>query len=355
MEPPPPTTPPPSPRVSIVLPTYNRARFLPEAFGAIRDQTFADWELIVVDDGSTDETAELVAAFAEESDRPVCYVRQENAGAYAARVAGVQRARGEFVACYDSDDLWLPEHLETLRAIVDRHPEVSWACAAGVSVPAGQAPPADAAELTQPLAPAFAPFATPAGDCVLLGGEGLATAQIRVGLRAALQFSLIRADLLRRVPMRTDLRNGEDRFFLFRCMKAGATLARTPRVTTLYREHDDHSSCATSEDPAVTIRVYGSLVRGYADLRRETDLSPREDRAVLDRLANAHFWGLGYNGYWQIGDAPRAFASFRQGLTLCPWRPVFWKTYLACRLRSAWAAISPGRRSPRGSFRRMSP
>ena len=73
------------PRVSIILPTFNRARFLPEAFASIRRQHFLDWELIVVDDGSTDETDAVVRQSLHDVTQPVKYVKQENQGAYGAR------------------------------------------------------------------------------------------------------------------------------------------------------------------------------------------------------------------------------------------------------------------------------
>src|SRR5438105_77041 len=101
----------PRPAVSIILPTYNRAKFLPGALASIRAQQFTDWELIVVDDGSSDDTAAVIQELGSGIAQPVRYHRQENQGPYAARNTGLDHAAGEFVAFYDSDDLWLPHHL----------------------------------------------------------------------------------------------------------------------------------------------------------------------------------------------------------------------------------------------------
>jgi glycosyltransferase involved in cell wall biosynthesis len=90
------------PRVSIILPTFNRARFLPEAFASIRQQRFLDWELIVVDDGSTDDTDAVVRQSLQGVPQPIKYVKQENQGAYGARNTGVDHASGEFLAFFDS-------------------------------------------------------------------------------------------------------------------------------------------------------------------------------------------------------------------------------------------------------------
>jgi glycosyltransferase involved in cell wall biosynthesis len=109
------------PRVSVIIPTYNRAGFIGEAIQSVLDQTCTDWELIVVDDGSTDETAQVVAQFGER----VTYVYQDNAGVSAARNAGLATARGELVSFLDSDDRMLPHNLETLVVLLDAQPKVS--------------------------------------------------------------------------------------------------------------------------------------------------------------------------------------------------------------------------------------
>ena len=95
------------PRVSVVIPTYNCAKFLGRTIDSALRQTYRDFEIIVVDDGSTDGTQALVAAY-EESVR---YVYQTNQGASAARNAALSRASGEFIAYLDADDLWRPDKL----------------------------------------------------------------------------------------------------------------------------------------------------------------------------------------------------------------------------------------------------
>ena len=106
-------------KVSVVVPTYNSARFLGKALQSVLDQSFQDWELIVVDDGSTDNTREVVAAF---QDRRIRYVYQENRGAAAALNAGVRSARGAYIAFLGADDRWMPEKLALQVAQLDSLP-----------------------------------------------------------------------------------------------------------------------------------------------------------------------------------------------------------------------------------------
>jgi glycosyltransferase involved in cell wall biosynthesis len=98
------------PLVSVVIPTYNRASLVLRAIRSVEEQTFTDWEIVLIDDGSTDETAQLITA----GEFPkVRYFRQENQGVGVARNHGVAQARGFFIAMLDSDDEYLPDHLKS--------------------------------------------------------------------------------------------------------------------------------------------------------------------------------------------------------------------------------------------------
>jgi glycosyltransferase involved in cell wall biosynthesis len=114
--------------VSVVLPTYNRAHFLSDALRSIYQQTHRPIELIVVDDGSTDDTAELVESFIEDThgdeEFEVRYFYQSNHGAPTARNRGLVDSRGEFIQFMDSDDILHPQKLEIQTQILEKHPEL---------------------------------------------------------------------------------------------------------------------------------------------------------------------------------------------------------------------------------------
>ena len=107
------------PTVSIIIPTYNRASMLREAIQSVLDQTYSDFEVIVVDDGSTDETQEVVKAF---SDSRIRYIFQENGGRSKARNRALSLAQGRYIAFLDSDDLFLAGKLEKQVAALDSEP-----------------------------------------------------------------------------------------------------------------------------------------------------------------------------------------------------------------------------------------
>ena len=107
------------PRVSVVIPTYNRREYVQEAIDSVLAQSYTDYELIVVDDGSNDSTGE--ALHSRYGDR-LAYEWRPNAGVSAARNRGLELARGEFIAFLDSDDVWLPQKLQQQVAFLDESP-----------------------------------------------------------------------------------------------------------------------------------------------------------------------------------------------------------------------------------------
>ncbi len=110
-----------SPSVSVVIPAYNQAGYLAECIQSVLAQTYTDYEIIVVDDGSTDNTPNIVKSFSHA----VRYVRQENQGLAGARNTGIREARGKYVALLDSDDAWLPTFLNSMMSLAKTTPEAA--------------------------------------------------------------------------------------------------------------------------------------------------------------------------------------------------------------------------------------
>ena len=105
--------------VSIIMPAYNSEHHIEEAIESVICQTYREWELLVIDDGSTDSTAALVGAIAKKDSRISLVRFKINQGVAAARNKGLELARGRYIAFLDSDDLWLPEKLEKQIAFMD--------------------------------------------------------------------------------------------------------------------------------------------------------------------------------------------------------------------------------------------
>lgn len=108
-------------KVSVIIPIYNVEKYIGATIQSVLDQTFQNFEIVVVDDGSLDRSADICKQF---SDRRIRVIRQPNCGVSTARNVGIEAARGEYIAFLDGDDLWFPTKLEQQVAHLDRHPEL---------------------------------------------------------------------------------------------------------------------------------------------------------------------------------------------------------------------------------------
>jgi GT2 family glycosyltransferase len=106
-------------QISVIIPTYNRETFISRAIESVFAQTYKDYEIIVIDDGSTDQTRDKVSKYGDR----VRYIYQQNLGPSAGRNVGILNARGKYIAFCDSDDCFFPEKLEKQMAYIQKHPD----------------------------------------------------------------------------------------------------------------------------------------------------------------------------------------------------------------------------------------
>lgn len=116
------------PKVSVIIPTYNCAHYLGNAIESVLRQTFTDYEVIIVDDGSTDNTREVVERFIAQHPSRIRYIYQPHQERSMARNRGIQAASGEYIAFLDADDEWLPQKLERQVPILDENRKVGLVC-----------------------------------------------------------------------------------------------------------------------------------------------------------------------------------------------------------------------------------
>lgn len=112
------------PKVDIIIPAYNAAKYLAAALASVEAQTFEDWRILLIDDGSTDNTAEVAAPFMARLGQRFTYIRQENQGLPAARNTAIRNSSAEYMALLDSDDIWLPCRLAESLSYLESHPRV---------------------------------------------------------------------------------------------------------------------------------------------------------------------------------------------------------------------------------------
>lgn len=323
-----------APRVSIVLPTYNRERFLGRALRSIHSQTFREWELIVVDDGGRDSTADLIRTYAHGSANALRYLWQPNQGPAGARNTGIQLARAPILAFFDSDDEWAADHLEQCVAALDANLDVDWVYGSfGRSRhPDGPVIEPDVFHPGGRPAPFLDLSVSRRGDLNVIMDPRAVEYAISGGLSAVgLKVSVVRRRVFDKLSF-PPFRVGEDQALVARALFEGVRLGyfRSRHGTAWI--HDQHiSEVGGNHSLDRSVAGMNELVRAFETLM-DLPLTRRERRALRHRIANEAFWNIGYLCQ-RGGRAREATQYFRKGLSLQPQNVLFWKTYLLSRLR----------------------
>ncbi|HSY54105.1 MAG TPA: glycosyltransferase [Opitutaceae bacterium] len=210
-----------NPFITICIPAYNAARYLPATLARVREQTVTDWELIVTEDGSRETVENMVHAFAQTVRQSVIYQRHEkNQGLPATRNTGIAAARGEWIALLDSDDLWMPDHLADLAACAQQRPTADLVHAGSVLF---ENESGKQLEIRAPSMAAVRDYPR----SLYLGEYIVQPSSV-----------LLKKNLWARVHgFNPAYRYVEDREMWLRCARAGAVFAFTGRNTCLYRKH----------------------------------------------------------------------------------------------------------------------
>ncbi len=114
-----------NPKVSVIMSTFNAGKYIRQAIDSIVNQTYQDLELIIVDDGSTDNTGHIVNKYCAQHPQKMQYIYQDNAGPSKARNVGIKASRGEYIAILDSDDISLPQRLQKQVEFLDQNPDIA--------------------------------------------------------------------------------------------------------------------------------------------------------------------------------------------------------------------------------------
>lgn len=323
------------PKISIVLPTFNRARFIPQAIASITQQTFRDWELIVVDDGSTDGSEEIIARFSRDVPNPIRYLKQENQGPAAARNLGIRNARGEYIAFFDSDDTWEAEHLEVCVRELDANADVDWVYSSfrRVRIESGEVIDADAFFETGSRAEFLSLKTSVRGDLHVIDDADALMCSIKSGLCVGLRTSVVRRKVFQKVEF-PPFRVGEDQVLYPRALANGVKFGYVlPVQATAYVHDGNISEVAGVLSTDKYVETLSELIRAFESIC-DLPLARRERQALEHRIANESFWNLGY-ACLSAGRNEDALEYLQKGLRLWPQNLMFWKTYVVAVLRVA--------------------
>lgn len=302
-----------TPLVSVIVPAYNSARFLRQALDSALEQDYPNVEVIVVDDGSTDETCDILDTY---RDRIVA-VRQNNAGASVARNVAIERAQGEYLAFLDADDLWLPTKLSRQIAHLETNSDVGMVYSDWL-----EWAPDESGEYSLPPIPE-----TDVGDLSIdPENSGWLYNKFLVDCIVHTTTAVIRRSIVQQVgQFDLDLKRGQDYDYWCRVSRV-TRIDKLQAVMSLYRIHSDsitHKPHATN---------YGYLVVTKA-LDRWGRVGPdgtETPRRIVNRLLARMAFGYGYNHY-VAGDPTLARDAFWRCIRHRPFWPRGWLSWgLSC-------------------------
>jgi glycosyltransferase involved in cell wall biosynthesis len=290
-----------SPQLSICIPAYNAARFLPQALATVKAQTFGLWELIVVEDGSDDGARGMVESFAKTIRQQVSYLRHDrNCGLPAARNTGMRAAVGEMIALLDSDDLWTTNHLEIcVKALEESGADLG--CAAS--------------ELFEDETGQVEEIRTPSQSEI----EAMPVSLYRRNFMQPSAAVLRRAAFERVGGFDESLRSCEDLDYWFQLLRAGCRFIFTGQPTCRYRKHG-----------ATMTRNAFRMASSLAQVRKKHlgwGAIPRR----LQVLETANAFGSA-GRILRSTDPATAAPMFLRAIAIEPWRPMWWAGWVACCL-----------------------
>ncbi|MGD0229532.1 MAG: glycosyltransferase family 2 protein [Syntrophorhabdales bacterium] len=270
--------------VSVIIPTYNYGRYLEKAIRSCIDQTYRNVEVIVVDDGSTDDTRKVVEQFGGD----VFYLFQENAGVSAARNAGLRRAKGEFIVFLDADDFMLDESIALRVEILQRYPDIGVVFTDTSSCDTEGNLFRKEREKKDSVSDRFY--------------EGLLLGQLRFQTGAA----MVRSSIAKRFEFPLHLSNGEDIVYFSKVFfTTKAYFISRPTVVNLH--HDDSLRHRVDEilrqDMALVTTVLDDpFYRGALEYMRK-DLTTRRHLELFRRLYLSGEGARARRHYWQAISA----------------------------------------------------
>jgi glycosyltransferase involved in cell wall biosynthesis len=317
----------PPPKVSVIIPAFNTARYIGDTLESVLAQSFRDYEVIVVNDGSPD-TPELEKVLLKYQDR-IRYIKQENRGLSGARNAGIRNARGQFLAFLDGDDLWLPDFLSQNLNFFEEHPAFDMVCADCVFF--GDAQPENGSWQS------LDPIEDPVTFEKILPTHGGAFAS----------FVLLRRDTVLKVGFfEEDLRLLEDYHYWLKFLYRGGRMTYLRKVLGKRRIH---AASLTFNQEVVVPHAMNALRK----LQEMLESGSREAALVQQEIAFSESQLSIREGRRRLaqGNHQGARESFATAYSLLPSRKIAF-ALLALRLFPRWArwAILRRDRHPKSTF-----
>ena len=290
-----------TPLVSVIMPTHNHGTFLADAIDSVRKQTLEDFELIVIDDGSTDRTPEILATITDERVR--CF-RTANRGKSAARNFGLENARGKYLAFLDSDDLYHPEKLQSQVTVLEMDPKITMCFHDFARFSSERRFEHTHFDFVPELKTLPASPLVDVADSYVLEGDAFQLLTPLPLLPIWLQTLMLRRKLVQEFRFDEELVISEDLAYVLRCYQGGRA-AYIDRCLVNLRRHDGNSFSDPFETILPNIEALRIIQSEIEDLRY---------KAIIRRRLGDAWRSYGYQG-WVHGDRRKAVKGYSRSLS----------------------------------------
>jgi glycosyltransferase involved in cell wall biosynthesis len=313
-----------TPLVSVVIPFYNREKWLPISVNSVLQQTLSDWELILVDDRSTDDSLAVAEEFARADKRIRCVPNTHLQGPAGGRNQGVELARGRYVAFLDSDDEWLPHHLETMISYLERYPD---------RIDLMTANPINKNHFTGNEYEDKLDLSRwryeQLEDVYLLDKEMFFSLAL-VSRTIYAQTLVAPRSLFDRIRFNEDIYCCEDCFMWLEIGYHRLNVGHIQKPHIIVWKHDDNTTnCNGLHSAERRLRPNLGIENYLQNILRRFTLTGSQKDHVNAQLADHCVWAIGYNCYRAMGDFESARRYIGKGIRLRPFKPVYWKVYLS--------------------------
>lgn len=324
--------------VSVIIPVYNREKFIAGCINSVLNQTYKNWELIVVDDRSTDKTTKIIKEY-EKKHQKIKYVKNTHLkGPAGARNQGLEFAKGEYIAFLDSDNEWANFHVKEVVKELKKNPYVDWIFTDFKVIK-------DKKTVIKSIFSKFwkrkAKFQVKKNKKLnIMKGKNLFDLALN-DFPAYFGTSIIKKKVFDKIKLDESLYVAEDQLFRKEAVAKGIKLAYLENIHLKSFIHDENiSQCNKSKDYKKKIMVYTHLEKHYFKLKQRVRLTKKQKKIIKKNLSEIYFWRLAYNTYLKNKNYKNTNKYFRKGLKLRPLNLIYWKTYIIFKIKNILRKIT---------------
>jgi glycosyltransferase involved in cell wall biosynthesis len=315
--------------VSIIVPVYNREEKIKRLISTVEKQTFKNWELIIVDDGSVDGTLSVIKEAAFNDPRIVPIKNVNSKGPSGARNTGLERASGKYIAYQDSDDEWIPSHLEIMVSYLEKYSDkidIMSANALRKTENDGAVFKYDELDIEDIKESIL-------DDAFLLNPNLVFDKQLRDHVLTT-QCIVGKSELLKINKWNENLVAAEDNLHNLQVCASKPKIAHIKNFHTVYWIHDDNITNAKGKhSPKKMEPIHKSFVEYWRNIRETFPLTAEQLKYVQLNLASTLAWQLAYNTYEFEGRYLQAFVYYAKAIRIDPLNTKLYKSSLKCLVK----------------------